>query len=189
MRQMRSTISALVLFLLVLIVSVPARAQHTITTVAGGGPNNLPALSSNIGSPSDVARDGAGNLYIADGFSSRIFKVDPGGNLTIVAGNGVYGYSGDGGLATSAELAAPSGVSVDNAGNLFISDTGNSLIREVVAATGVIQTVAGKSGAEGYSGDGGLATSKELSAALKEFAMPPCVLWERVGNPTVWLAV
>src|SRR5208282_6856076 len=63
-------------------------AQYTIGTVAGGGPNNLAALSASVGSPVDVARDAAGSTYIADYYSNRIFKVDTSNNLTVVAGNG-----------------------------------------------------------------------------------------------------
>ena len=84
------------------------------------------------------------------------------GVITTVAGNGTAGYSGDGGPATAAKLAYPSGVAVDAAGNLFIADTYNNRIREVNYATGVITTVAGI-GALGYGGDGGPATVSELS--------------------------
>ena len=76
------------------------------------------------------------------------------GVITTVAGNGIWGYAGDGGLATSAELSDPSGVAVDAAGDLFIADSGNDRIREVNHATGVITTIAGN-GSFGYSGDGG----------------------------------
>ena len=92
--------------------------------------------------------------------------MDTTGTLTVVAGNGTHGYSGDGGPATSAALGifGPEGVAVDGSGNIFIADTDNSVIREVVASTGNIQTVAGNAtlGA-GYSGDGGPATSAQLN--------------------------
>ena len=166
--QKRSTNSVPAIFLLVLIVGAPVQAQHTITTVAGGGPNNQPALSSSIGEPSNVGRDGAGNFYIADSFSNRIFKVDPGGNLTIVAGNGGNGFSGDGGPATSAELWGPFGMFVDSAGNIFIADDYNSRIREVAAATGIISTIAG-SGGQGYCCDGHPATNAELDQPIDVF--------------------
>jgi sugar lactone lactonase YvrE len=136
--------------------------QYSISSVAGGGPNDLNALHASIGYAGSVARDAAGNTYVADSYSSHIFKVDTSGNLTVVAGNGTLGYSGDGGLATSAALNRPEGVVVDAAGDIFIADTDNSVIREVVAGTGNIQTVAGN-GTSGYSGDGGPATSAELS--------------------------
>ena len=136
-------------------------AQYNISTVAGGGPKNLAALSASIGYPGNVALDAAGNTYISDSYSSRILKVDTTGNVTVVAGNGTRGYSGDGGPATSAALNGPESVVVDATGNIFIADTENSVIREVTASNGNITTVAGN-GNPGYSGDGGPATSAQL---------------------------
>ena len=79
--------------------------------------------------------DAAGNLFIADNQNSRIRRVDAATQvISTVAGNGTYGFSGDGGPATAAELAGPTGVAVDGAGNLFIADAGNSRIRELVAS-------------------------------------------------------
>jgi hypothetical protein len=131
-----------------------------------GGPaipinaTSLPVLGSNL---FGVAVDAAGNLFIADMDNNVIREVPAGSGIpTTVAGNGTFGYSGDGGLATSAELAFPSGVAVDAAGDLFIADLGNNVIREVPAGTGIITTVAGN-GTFGYSGDGGSATSAELN--------------------------
>lgn len=121
-----------------------------------GGP--FPATTIGLAYPSKVAVDRAGNLYIADERNHRIRKVLAGsGLLTTVAGTGVAGSAGDGGPATDAQLYSPYGVAVDGAGNLFIADTENHRIRQVVAATGEIHTVAGN-GADGTSGDGGLAT-------------------------------
>jgi hypothetical protein len=138
-----------------------ARGQNTIATVAGGGPNNLPAISVGINNPWGVCNDAAGNLYLSSDSNSDVYKVSPSGQLTSVAGNETQGFSGDGGLATSAALNSPEGVSVDAAGNIFVTDSGNNRIREVVASTGDIQTVAGN-GTRGFSGDGGPATSAEL---------------------------
>jgi hypothetical protein len=139
-------------------------AQYSISTIAGGGPNNLPALQSSIGFAGSVVLDTAGNSYISDSYSSQIFKVSTTGTLTVVAGNGTIGYSGDGGLATSAQLTQPEGIFVDGSGNIFIADTGNFVIREVVASTGNIQTVAGNfTAGAGYSGDSGPATSAQLN--------------------------
>jgi sugar lactone lactonase YvrE len=144
---------------LALFFAISAQAQN-IKTTAGGGPNNLPALSSNLAGPTSTAMDSAGNLYIAA--DDRVFKVDTSGNLTVFAGNGARGFSGDGGLATSAALNGPNGVTVDSAGDLFIVDGGNNAIRRVDATTGNISTVAGTPGVCGFSGDGGLATSARL---------------------------
>jgi hypothetical protein len=83
------------------------------------------------------------------------------GDISTFAGDGTEGYSGDGGAATSAELNWPVGVAVDSSGNLYIGDYSNSRIRMVSASTGDISTVAGD-GTQGYSGDGGAATSAEL---------------------------
>ncbi|MGP8218916.1 MAG: BACON domain-containing protein [Limisphaerales bacterium] len=107
-----------------------------ITTVAGGGHYGLgdggAATSASLIGPSGVAVDASGNLFIADTWNNRIREVDPDGIITTVAGNGSLNYSGDGGQATSASLAGPSGVAVDASGNLFIADTGNFRIREVL---------------------------------------------------------
>lgn len=147
-----------IVLLHLLLTPLAVRAQ-IITTVAGGGPNNLPALSANIASPTSVAVDSAGNSYIAA--ANQIYKVTSAGQLILVAGNGFSGL-GDGGPATSAQLRLPHGVWVDSSGNIFIADTINNRVREVVASTGNIQTVAGN-GTAGFSGDGGAATSAQLN--------------------------
>jgi trimeric autotransporter adhesin len=117
--------------------------------------------------PRGVALDAAGNLYLADAGNNRIRKLTiASGAITTVAGNGVKGFSGDGGPATSAELEGPTGVAVDRDGNLYIADgmvDGHDRIRMIAAATGVIATVAGN-GSQGYSGDDGPATLAQLSS-------------------------
>jgi hypothetical protein len=108
-----------------------------ITTVAGNGTKSLtiesgPATSVALDEPAGVAVDGAGNFYIADSNKMVIEKVTPGGMLTTVAGDGPFlGYGGDGGPATSASFDEPLSVAVDGEGNLYIADSGNSLIRKV----------------------------------------------------------
>jgi trimeric autotransporter adhesin len=101
------------------------------------------AMAPRLFSPTDLAVDSAGNLFIADQNNHLIFKLTPAGIMSIVAGNGTNGYSGDGGLATAAKLSFPRGVAVDSAGNLYIADESNELIRKVTPA-GIITTVAGK---------------------------------------------
>ncbi|HTX35759.1 MAG TPA: hypothetical protein VME43_12090, partial [Bryobacteraceae bacterium] len=98
------------------------------------------------------------NLYIADSNNNRIRKVSN-GVITTVAGNGTFGFRGDNGPATSAELSRPTGVAVDSAGDLYIADASNERIREV--SNGLINTVAGN-GTDGLSGDNGPATSAEF---------------------------
>jgi sugar lactone lactonase YvrE len=138
-----------------------ATGEPVIDTVAGGGPNNLPALSANLGAPRSVTVDADGNLFIAAVGQSRVFRVDGSGQLIVVAGNGTRGFSGDGDLAATAGMDFPSGVALDANGNLFIADRNNHRVRRVDAATGIMTTVAG-SGTAGFSGDGGLATSADL---------------------------
>jgi sugar lactone lactonase YvrE len=115
-----------------------------------------PATQAQLDTPADVSVDTAGNFYIADMNNNRIRKVDTNGIITTIAGNGSRGLSGDGGPATQAELAVPSGVAVDAAGNVYIADSGNARIRRI-DKTGTIRTIAG-TGNPQYSGDGGGAT-------------------------------
>ena len=136
-----------------------------ITTVAGGGAYGFqgdggPATSAYISSPSGVFVDRANNLYITTG-DARVRKVDPSGIITTVAGNGTHGYSGDGGPATRAGLYGPSGVFVDDAGNIYIVCQVSYRIRKV-DPSGIITTVAG-TGIPGYSGDGGPATQASFN--------------------------
>ena len=139
-------------------------SNGVISTVAGNGVvgfsgDNGPATSARFTDPEGIAVDSAGNLYIADTVGSRIRKVSN-GVISTVAGTGTYGFSGDNGPATSAQLSYPHGVAVDSAGNLYIGDTANESIRKI--SNGVISTVAGN-GTSGFSGDNGPATSAQLS--------------------------
>ncbi len=139
---------------------------QTITTVAGNGTqinsgDGIMAISTGIYYTGGLAIDIAGNLYFADEGNSIIRKVSNNGIISTVAGTGKWGHSGDGGLATTATLKNPIGIALDNWGNLYIADEGNSCIRKVNTA-GIITTVAGN-GTIGYSGDGGVATSANLN--------------------------
>ena len=91
------------------------------------------------GASSGVAVDGAGNLFIADAYNNRIRKVTPAGIISTIAGNGGYGFSGDGGPAASAELSLPYGVALDGAGNLYIVDSSNNRIRKETPAESSLQ--------------------------------------------------
>ena len=177
-----------------------AMTAGNIYTVAGNGKRGFsgdggPATSAELGPAQGVAVDGAGNLVIADESDNRIRVVAArtgtfygqtmtAGHIYTVAGNGKAGFSGDGGPATGAKLNDPGGVAVDSAGNLVIADEINNRIRVVAARTGSfysqpmtagnIYTVAG-TGAQGFSGDGGPATSAE-------FADPSAVAVDAAGN-------
>jgi sugar lactone lactonase YvrE len=138
-----------------------------ISTLAGTGTTGYNgdgrlATTAKLYGASGVAVDSAGNVYIADTFNSRIRKISVGTALiSTVAGNGTPGYT-DGVAAASAELNYPYGVLVDSAGDLYITDTFNAMVREVNASNGIINTLAGD-GTQGYNADGIAATSAELN--------------------------
>jgi len=135
-----------------------------ITTVAGIGSKGFsgdggPATSARLRYPFNVFLDSAGNIYIVDTYNYRIRKVDAATQIiTTVVGDGAAKFRGDGGLATDASIRKSYDVAVDSAGNLFIADTHNHVIRKVDATTGIINTVVGQGASSGFEGDGGLAT-------------------------------
>jgi NHL repeat len=108
-----------------------------------------------------VTVDAFGSLFITDEGNQRIRKVSTSGIITTIAGNGTQGFSGDGGLAASAQLQYPRGVTVDATGNLIIADAANQRIRKV-STSGIITTIAGN-GTQGFSGDGGPATAAQVN--------------------------
>jgi hypothetical protein len=146
----------------------------TITTVAGGGskePDKAEggrAIEANL-SPTPLAVDAAGNLFIGDSAHARVWKVSRDGIIKTVAGTGQPGFTGDGGKATQAQINTPHGLAVDTAHNLFIAEVNNRRVRKV-SPDGMIQTVAGGapsgSGRDTYSGEGGPATAAHLAGPL-----------------------
>ena len=162
-----------------------------ITTIAGTGVagyngDNILGTKAQLNTPWRVTIDPAGNLYIADALNDRIRKLAPNGIITTVVGNGQAGYSGDGGLATSATLRVPEQAELDAFGNMFIADSGNNVIRKV-DVNGVITTIAGNGfGASvgdangeggGYTGDGGPATKAEMNLPISVAVDPSDNLW------------
>jgi sugar lactone lactonase YvrE len=136
-----------------------------IITVAGDGNAGFsgdggPATKAELTTPFGIAVDASGNLYIPGDLRIREVSAAT-AIITTIAGNGIQGYSGDGGPAVDAEFWDTEGVTVDTSGNLYIADTADGTIRRVSAATGIIITVAGD-GVDGYGGDGGPTTSAEL---------------------------
>jgi sugar lactone lactonase YvrE len=138
-----------------------------VSTVAGNGTAGTagaggPATAAQLAQPTGMTIDNEGNIYIADFNASVIKKVTTSGIMTIFAGNGTEGFSGDGGPAAQAKLYRPTAVTVDKDGNLYISDASNKVIRKV-NKQGVITTIAGVPGRAGYAGDGGPATKALLT--------------------------
>ena len=150
-----------------------------ITTIAGNGtPGSAgdggQATNAQLNNPYGLARDSAGNLYIADAYNSKVRRVDPSGVITTYAGTGAAGFGGDGGPATAATLRQPYALAADAAGNLYISDAGSNTIRRIDRATGVITTFAG-TGVASFSGDGGPATAAQLNG-------PTGIAFDSAGN-------
>ncbi len=146
-----------------------------ITTIAGNGVgegtaigsysgDGGPATAAGLNLPQGIALDTLGNVYIADAQNGRIRKVNSLGVITTIAGGGTASIIGDGGPATSAYLELPTGVAIDNIGNIYIADDFDERIRKV-NTSGIITTIAGN-GTKGYTGDGGLATLAELFSPL-----------------------
>jgi sugar lactone lactonase YvrE len=131
---------------------------------SGYGGDGGPAAKALLADPSGLVVDSAGNLYIADSGNSRIRKVDSRGVIHTFAGDGNTSFGGDGGKATQASLSWPASVTVDKAGNVYISDTGHNRIR-MVNPVGIIYTIAG-TGTPGFSGDGNDATKAMIAGPI-----------------------
>ena len=145
----KSSLSQSILLVAALVISLsgPVHAQVDIFTAAGTGSAGFngeggPATAAMISSPLGIGVDGAGNVYFADLGNNRVRKIDTSGIITTAAGTGNIGFSGDGALATAAELDQPFTVAVDGAGNIYFSDRGNRRVRKIDTA-GIITTVAG----------------------------------------------
>jgi uncharacterized protein (TIGR03437 family) len=149
--------------------------DYRIQTIAGSSFNGDggPASQAEIGAIQGIAVDAAGNFYLSDTDHHRVRKVSSSGIISTVAGTGIAGFSGDGGIATAAQLNLPYGLAVDTAGNLYIADLGNNRIRRV-AVDGKISTYAG-GGTAGTSDEG----SPAVSTALRT---PRNVVLDAAGN-------
>jgi len=154
-------------------------ATGLITTIAGAtqgfSGDNGAAINAHLNYPTALAVNAAGDLFIADTQNYRIRKIAAvTGVITTIAGNGIQGFSGDNGPATLAAIDSPSGLALDAAGDLYLSDTHNHRIRKVTAATGMISSIAG-TGSAGFFGDSGLATAAAV-------ALPHGLSFDSNGN-------
>lgn len=145
----------------------PALSQSKIDTFAGNGSQSFsgdggPAAIAGLNHPRGLAVDSGGSVYIADVDNLRIRRISPNGMISTVAGNGLAGNSGDGGPAINASLSNLTSLALDAAGNLYIADAHNMCVRKVTPG-GIISTVAGTNGVQGFSGDGGPATNARLN--------------------------
>ncbi len=159
---MKKTFLRLV-FLVFAFVSSDAHAQ-IISTIAGNGISGYmgdggPATAARI-RPVYMAIDNSGNIYLADPFNAVVRKVSTSGIITTFAGTGVAGYSGDGGPASAAQMSHPTGITVDAAGNMYIVDEYQHMVRKI-NASGIISTFAGN-GVGAFGGNGGPATAAQL---------------------------
>jgi uncharacterized protein (TIGR03437 family) len=135
----------------------PDGVIHTVSGASHYQGDGGPATEAVLYNPDSVTPDGEGGFYIADMLNNVVRHVDEAGTIRTVAGNGILGFSGDGGPATQARLAAPQGVAHDQNGDLYIADSGNDRVRKV-DTQGMISTFAG-TGTNGSAGDGGAATA------------------------------
>lgn len=170
----------IVLYLLLSVVSLPASfSQGTITTIAGNGVTQYigdgwPATSYSLAQPAGLCMDKSGDIYEADYAESRIRRLDTHDTLFTYAGVGAPGYTGDGGPASVATFANPTGVAMDTAGNLYITEEYNHIVRKITRATGIVSTICG-TGTAGYAGDGGPAITAQLN-------QPAGLCLDRTGN-------
>jgi sugar lactone lactonase YvrE len=153
-------------------------ATGIVSTIAGNGTtvfgvDGVPATVVGLDGPSDVVVDAAGNVIFSDTRHHRVRSVGTDGNIHTVMGNGVEGFSGDGGPAASAQLASPTGLAFDTAGNLYVADFSNHRIR-MIDTNGNVQTVAGD-GNGGFNGDG-------LGATATSLFNPTDVAFDAAGN-------
>ncbi|PQJ09269.1 hypothetical protein CJD36_018645 [Flavipsychrobacter stenotrophus] len=137
-----------------------------ISTVAGNGIlaagiDGIPATSSALNDPQDICFDKYGNLYVAEYFSSKVRKISPTGIISTFAGNGIAGYSSDGGLADTSSIGGIFGLCSDTTGNIYLADIGNSRIFKVNTG-GIITTVAGTNAGISYNGDNIPATTANI---------------------------
>src|SRR5215510_13525583 len=147
----------------------PQRTSDRVSTVVGTGVRGTAADGdaanrAQINNPFHIVMGPDGAFYFSDFGTSRVFRWDlRSSRISVVAGTGSKGFAGDGGSAKSAQLNGPHEVRFDTKGNLYIDERDNHIVRRVDMKSGIISTVAGTAGKNGYGGDGGLATQALLN--------------------------
>ncbi len=166
-----------IILILSIIINLNTFSQNILTYAGNGNVgysgDGGQATNAQINMTNGLKFDDNGNLYIADQFNHVIRKVDTDGVITTIAGNGISGFSGDGGLAVNAQIASPIGVAIDNLGNIYFCDYLNQRIRKI-NSEGIISTIAGN-GVAGFSGDG-------TSAASAQINLPQGITSDDSGN-------
>lgn len=152
--------------------------QKVISNIAGalptpGAGDNLPATSSVLIDPAGVASDAAGNLYVSDQGDNRVRMISADRIITTAAGTGLFGSTGNGGLARNAEIGYPHGVGLDPSGNVYVASKIGAVVRKITPG-GTITAFAGGGGI-GSGGDGGLATAAQLN-------LPAATIGDAQGN-------
>ena len=151
--------------IILFVLLIPTRVNsQIISTVAGGGSGdneNVPATSIDLGLLKSIACDTSGNIFVANGPSHRIRRIDENGYIQTIAGTGSAGFDGDGGIALAAKFNMPTWICLDASANIYVSDNLNNRIRKVDRSTTVGSTVIGNDSCS-FTGDGGLATSASL---------------------------
>jgi hypothetical protein len=161
-----------------------------VTPIAGTGSAGFsgdggPATAARINNPAHLALDAAGNLYFADSGNNRVRKIAAGTNIiTTIAGTGSAGFSGDAGPANAAQLNDPEGIGVDDAGDVFIADSGNKRIRKVSGSTGLMSTVVGPQA----TGCGGFAASLGSPVSVVANAAGDVLYIADDGGNRIWKA-
>ena len=156
------------LLALIICCGITLTNAQTITTIIGNGTNANAgdgglATAASVNLSYDIAFDGAGNKYITSYGANRVRKVDAAtGIITTICGNGVAASTGDGGLASAAQINQPMGIAIDNANNIYIAEYGGHKIRKINGATGIITTIVG-TGVGGFNGNGLLGTATQIN--------------------------
>src|SRR5258708_5110527 len=163
-------------YLFLLFIPAPlAHPQAIISTIAGGTAvfrgNGGPALAATLGGVYGIATDAAGNVYATDRDNSLVAKIAPDGTLTVIAGNGFSGYSGEGLRATSGSLSIPIDLAVDAAGNVYLAENGADRVRKITP-DGIITTVAG----------GGRSLGDNNAATAAPLVSPPGMPFDSAGK-------